>query len=35
VVKFLVGQMMKISRGKADPKVSESLIKDKLKHLQQ
>ncbi len=35
VVKFLVGQMMKISRGKADPKVSESLIKDKLKRLQQ
>jgi aspartyl-tRNA(Asn)/glutamyl-tRNA(Gln) amidotransferase subunit B len=34
VVKFLVGQMMKISRGKADPKVSESLIKDKLKSLQ-
>ena len=35
VVKFLVGQMMKISRGKADPKISESLIKDKLKNLQQ
>ena len=33
VIKFLVGQIMKISKGKADPKISESIIKEKLQDL--
>ena len=33
VIKFLVGQIMKISKGKADPKISELVIKEKLQDL--
>jgi len=33
VIKFLVGQMMKMSKGKADPKISESVLKEKLQDL--
>ena len=31
VIKFLIGQVMRITKGKADPKLSEQLLK---KHLQ-
>ena len=32
VVKFFVGQMMKLSKGKADPRISESVIREKLQN---
>jgi len=32
VVKFFVGQMMKLSKGKADPIISESVIREKLQN---
>ncbi|MDR3558837.1 MAG: hypothetical protein P4L58_00340, partial [Candidatus Pacebacteria bacterium] len=30
-LKFLIGQVMKESRGKANPQASEKMLKDKLK----